>query len=601
MSGTAAKGKGFSVSISALDNASKTIDGINKRIHALTAPAEKFNKSLGKFGEVSGIRRLSEGMKDLGHSSLDTFRSMDRIVPALGAITGAASIAGMAELVRKWAEFGERVTNTAYALNTPIAKLGAMRGALRLVGGSAEEADQGMRGLKQNVEDARWGRNPEMAQFFKQLHIDPGAPGRLRQMGDVIGDIAESIKGRDVEAQKRILERSGLGGDAWLAALKNGRKGWQDLQKDAEKTGGVMTGEMAEHAATLQRQFTTLGMAAEGLGNTIVDKLAPPIGKVVTGITNWIEKNQDLIGTKVAQWVEEFVAALEKISGWADAHPQWAGVILGALAGSRLGPGGAIVGGILGSMPGGPFQDPIKGEPGSPLADPNAPDKEESLSLGARAMRWLFGGFRSGAASQRRTDRITPPISGSEKEAVAQRTHDAWIKAGYTEEQVAGVLAAGPSAESGFNPQAVGDSGSSYGLYQHHATRWDAMAKKYHAQYPTEAQQNEYAIWEVGPEGPLAEVGERLHRAKTAPEAAKIWTSGDEMPKDTEGESTRRAAGAPSFVGRYAHAPDDPGQQNGHVKVDVTIKGPTGTTAKVDAAGAVRAPPPRVETPMVMN
>jgi hypothetical protein len=86
---------GFSVRISAVDAATATLDKINKRIAAMSAPAERFNKSMAKFGDVSGITKLSEGMSSLGHNALDTFRSVERIVSPMAAITGAGSIAGM--------------------------------------------------------------------------------------------------------------------------------------------------------------------------------------------------------------------------------------------------------------------------------------------------------------------------------------------------------------------------------------------------------------------------------------------------------------------------------------------------------------------------
>ena len=42
---------GFAISITAVDGATKVFDGLNKRIAALSAPAERFNKSMSKFGQ----------------------------------------------------------------------------------------------------------------------------------------------------------------------------------------------------------------------------------------------------------------------------------------------------------------------------------------------------------------------------------------------------------------------------------------------------------------------------------------------------------------------------------------------------------------------
>jgi len=49
----AGKSAGFAIGIGIQDGASAGLDAINKRIAALSAPAERFNKSLAKFGEVT--------------------------------------------------------------------------------------------------------------------------------------------------------------------------------------------------------------------------------------------------------------------------------------------------------------------------------------------------------------------------------------------------------------------------------------------------------------------------------------------------------------------------------------------------------------------
>ena len=61
----AGKSAGFAIGVGINDAASAGLDAINKRIAALTAPADRFNKSLAKFGDVTGINRAAEGMQTL--------------------------------------------------------------------------------------------------------------------------------------------------------------------------------------------------------------------------------------------------------------------------------------------------------------------------------------------------------------------------------------------------------------------------------------------------------------------------------------------------------------------------------------------------------
>ena len=72
---------------------------------------------------------------------------------------------------------------------------------------------------------------------------------------------------------------------------------------------------------------------------------------------------------------------------------------------------------------------------------------------------------------------------------------------------------------------------------------------------PTEAQQNEYAPWEVSPDGPYASVGAQLKQAKPPQEAAAIWTKGFESPANADAKAVARAAVAPRYVGYGLPAP----------------------------------------------
>jgi hypothetical protein len=165
-----------------------------------------------------------------------------------------------------------------------------------------------------------------------------------------------------------------------------------------------------------------------------------------------------------------------------------------------------------------------------------------------------------------------PPAPGTPGAAVAQRTHDFWASQGYTEPQIAGIMAGGPGSESNFTPTVFGDKGTSYGLYQHHGPRLTnpqgtGLFDRY-GPNPTEDQQHAYAAWEISPQGPLAKVGEQLRAAKTAADAATVWTGGFGVPADKT-EIGRRARGADRYVGLY-----NGGQPAGPVQVAATTAAP---------------------------
>ncbi len=603
MSGAASRSRGFAVSISAIDNASKTLDAVNRRIAALSAPMERFNRSVDKFGEVTGVSRLTEGFRRLSSSTLDTFRSLDRIVAPLGVITGAASLAGMATMVQRWGEFGTRVQQAAYRLSVPADRLTKLEAGARLAGSSAEALDAGLRSLGDRLSGAAWGRDPQAVQLFQSLGVAfRDAKGNARQADDALGDVAEAIKRMpDPRTQARIT-RELFGGEELLPFLRRGREGIAEWTREVERLGGFITPAMAERADKLRTSFSEISVAVEGVGNRIADKLAPRVTELNDRLATWIARNKDLIATKVGEWIDGFVDRLERFSAWTERHPQLAGFILGAAIGGRVaGPWGAVVGGAVMGAPGyTPFGP---GEPAGPAEAPEhmrerlEHEQADELrrtggwpdSPGGRFLRWMFGPLR--VPGTRAARLATPPGTGTAAAATAQHAHDFFRARGLTEEQTAGILAR-INRESAFDPTRWGDENTSYGLFQHHAERLAAMQRRYGTAIPSEQQQLEYAWWEMT-EGPEQAAGQAVRASRTSEQSAIAFTGGFERPRDADGEATQTAREAARYIGLY----DAPQQSDGHVQVDVRLHGaPPGTTAQVASSGPVSAPPPRIET-----
>jgi hypothetical protein len=92
----------FSVTISAVDNVTKTLDGINSKLAKFSQPWQRLGKSIGKFTDVSGLKKMGTALGEVGGVARSAAESMTRIVEPLGVIAGAASIAGMARMVSVW-------------------------------------------------------------------------------------------------------------------------------------------------------------------------------------------------------------------------------------------------------------------------------------------------------------------------------------------------------------------------------------------------------------------------------------------------------------------------------------------------------------------
>ena len=289
----AGKSAGFAIGIGIRDSASAGIDALNKRIAGLTAPAERFNKSVQKFGEVSGINRAAEGVQTLGDRALGAARSIERLAGPMLTITSLASLGGIVELSRKWAEAGNQVARTSAALNTPVPRLSALRGAARLAGVSAEAMDASLKGLGDTMATAKYKGGP-IVPLLNELRIGfQGVGGQARTGADALGDVADAVaRYKDPHAQLHILQQLGISEDL-LPLLQKGRKGLEEYLATAQRSGGVMTAEMAENASKMNKSWAELGLAIEGVGNRIVSSWSGTATKVLDTTTHWIEKQQE--------------------------------------------------------------------------------------------------------------------------------------------------------------------------------------------------------------------------------------------------------------------------------------------------------------------
>lgn len=306
---------GFSIRISAVDNATKSIDAINKRLASLRAPVDRFNQSIAKFSNVSGITKMRQGFEGLARSVFGAATSLARVVPAMGALTGAASLAGMGQLVSHWADFGAQLQNTSRRLGMSTTALHGMQNAARLAGAGGTSLTDGLRSLGDAMQDAVAGRAPEAMRLFQLLGMEIHASSfEARSAGDIMPQLADRIASiRNPAIQAALATRLfGSAGEALLPYLRRGAAGMREYE-DRARRYGLMNAEGARQADRLREAQTTLALSVEGLGNSIAEKLGPILGPLLTQFADWIATNREIIATRIGEYVKRFADWLKEL------------------------------------------------------------------------------------------------------------------------------------------------------------------------------------------------------------------------------------------------------------------------------------------------
>ena len=688
---------GYSVSITANDRATATINKVNASLAKTLAPINRMSGALAKLGDTSGINRLGSGLANLERQAVRTAEGMARIVPALGAITGAASLAGLARLASQWSDFGDKLGFTSQRIGISTQQLQGLQGAARLAGSSSEAMTGGLRGLQQTLQDAVGGRNNEAVRMFNRLGISFADAGHnARNVTDVLPQLADKIASIKNPQLQAMIATQMFGGAAedLLPLLRQGTAGLRRLTEESARYG-LMTDKGRETARGFAAAQARIGLAVDGLTGKVAERLVPVLiplldklsgwigthgdniaaffGRVADGLTRWVDGGgvQNMIA-KIEAFGAKVDAVVHAFGGW-EVAATGLGVVLGA---KLLSPLTGIVRnmGLLAAVKPAPWMLKMMGVGGAvsmamdlaggKTADDQRATNTESLvaqlgkSLGERLgmsfdsegksegllSRW-FGGGRdtgSGAAGMTPGEAIRggrPQLgvgsaapASAEQMRRAQEAQTYFVSKGWTPQQAAGIVA-NLHQESGFNPGAVGDGQTAYGIAQWHGDRRDAIARLTGKSIVGSSFQDQLEAVNLElTRGQEQAAGRALRQAGTASEAGAIVSRLYERPAARDAEAANRGASAENFMRRFGAAapagsapngvppvgptfgppmpgPAAPGIQQaapavaGRVAVDVTHRGdPGNTNVRVTTSGAAEQDRLRIErTPLLMG
>lgn len=323
----------LSIVISAVDNATKTINKVNRSFANAMMPVTRLNRSIGNLAKASGIPKLAKGFVGVGKAAANVAEKIAKIFAPLAAIIGVGSIAGVAALATEWAKLAMSVTNAAANIGMSASSLMGLQGTARLAGVSAEELTSSLTGLGNTMEDALFGRNQGALMLMNRLGISMhrlknGSVDTQRAMRDLAGVMQRpGIKGN---AQVENLIGSTFGVSALLPLLRKGPQAIDDYQKKVRELGGEMSGPAIEAATQFEQRLLLLQTAVGGLKNSIGSALIPVMQPLVEQLTQWISANRELIASKVAEYakqIADWVKTIDFKKVWADVSDVIKGVL----------------------------------------------------------------------------------------------------------------------------------------------------------------------------------------------------------------------------------------------------------------------------------
>jgi uncharacterized membrane protein YgcG len=293
---------GYSVTYTVVDQATAQIDKINKRIQQLRAPLEAQAKSMSKFVDVSGLRRVENGLKGIASGALSAANSLSRMVPALGAITGATTLAGIGKLVTDFSHMALELTKTGMVLDETPEKLSGVAQAMRSVGGDAQTAIDGLTELKNTAYDAAIGLNGTASYAFYKagIAIREGLNGPMRDTIDIQADVFRHLD-QIPDTMDRYREAMRMGGKA-LADTYLQYKAMNVTTEEyirREKTMQTLTAQRTRDMLKFEESMATLNTAFYSLGATVAGVVAPVLTPMLNDLAKWVDAHQTDIAAAI--------------------------------------------------------------------------------------------------------------------------------------------------------------------------------------------------------------------------------------------------------------------------------------------------------------
>ena len=149
----------FTIEISAIDNATKTVKKINERFSRLGRPFTNIKRSMSQLGKEMGFEKLGKSIHNTTQKARDLGGQLSNLAAPMMALVGGGTIAGLAALTAGFARAAVESRNMAESIGISTRTLSSYRGAAEIAGLATSDMDSSLKSLGETIQDAGAGRN----------------------------------------------------------------------------------------------------------------------------------------------------------------------------------------------------------------------------------------------------------------------------------------------------------------------------------------------------------------------------------------------------------------------------------------------------------
>lgn len=303
----------FTITIFAADKATATMRAINKQMAGMARPLTDLGRHAKAFAKEAGFDRVAKGFKEVGKATREASDRVKEFIAPLAALTGAATIAGLAALAVGFGNMGFELKEASASIGIGTSQLQGFRAAAGMVGIDARTLDGGLRQLGDTMEDAIYGRNQDALVIFNKLgiHLRKTKDGAM-DTASAFTDLSKAIAGQKSPQVQAVIARS-LGVESLLPILRQGPAAIAKYIAAFKAAGAEMSPQQIATSDKFHEQLAYLKMQMDGLKITIASKLMPVLTPLLESFGKWATANRQVIASNIAQAAQGLADALRQI------------------------------------------------------------------------------------------------------------------------------------------------------------------------------------------------------------------------------------------------------------------------------------------------
>jgi len=256
---------------------------------------QNLNITIKAFDKTKGaLASAARGIKAVGSAVL----SMKT------ALAGVVGVAGLGLLVRQSLRATDTLAKTASKIGTTTAELSKMRFAAELTGVSTETMDMALQRFVRRTAEAARGTG-EAKGALKELNINARELLTMpldEQMIALSEAFDKQVNSADkVRLAMKLFDSEGV---SLVNTLALGKEGLQELFKEAETLGIVMSSSAAKGVEKANDAITKLFAILKGVRDQIVGAFAPVIESLATALKDKLAKQIDAVGGNMTRFAE---------------------------------------------------------------------------------------------------------------------------------------------------------------------------------------------------------------------------------------------------------------------------------------------------------